>query len=395
MRILHLSSLYPPIVVGGAEKVAAMLAETQAAAGHEVFATSLTREAQPPGSLNGVETRPLKSRNPLWIQESSRYPAPIRLANKTATVFNLVTARQFGALLDEIRPDVLHSHSMVELPPAVWREAARRKVAIVHTLHDYDLLCIRGALFKDGVKCAPRHFACRLLSAPKRAAHDRIDVAVAVSRTVLDRHLEHGLFAQLPPERRHVLWNPVTLDTAVPTPAAERAGPFRFGFLGRLVSEKGLGILIEACRRLQGDWSLTVAGVGPEAERFQEEAAGLPISFAGFVDPPAFLAGIDALVAVPVWDEPFGLTVLEAYGAGKRVIGSSSGAIGEFVNRVDPGWTVPPGDPDALMRAMAAAITASTDVAPQQVHDLMEELQPARVANRYLEYYEQARSVPR
>ena len=98
---------------------------------------------------------------------------------------------------------------------------------------------------------------------------------------------------------------------------------------------------------------------------------------------------------MPVWDEPFGLTVLEAYGAGKRVIGSSSGAIGEFVSRVDPGWTVPPGDPDALMRAMAAAITASTDVAPQQVHDLMEELQPARVANRYLEYYEQARSVSR
>jgi glycogen synthase len=395
VRILHLSSLYPPTVVGGAEKVAAMLAEAQAEAGHEVFATSLTREPQPPGSLNGVATHPLKSRNPLWIQESSRYPTPVRLANKAATVFNIVTARQFGALLDEIRPDVLHSHSMVELPPAVWREAAARKVAIVHTLHDYDLLCIRGALFKDGVKCEPRHLACRLLSAPKRAAHDRIDVAVAVSQTVMDRHLEHGLFAHLPTERRHVLWNPVALDPVTPSPASARSGPFRFGFLGRLVSEKGLGVLIEACRRLHGDWTLTVAGVGPEAERFKAEAAGLPISFAGFVDPPAFFAEIDALVAVPIWDEPFGLTVLEAYGAGKRVIGSSSGAIGEFINRVDPGWTVPPGDPDALMRAMAAAMTASTDVAPQQVFDLMSELQPSRVAARYLELYDQARSVHR
>ncbi len=383
-------------MVGGAERVAAMLAEAQAAAGHEVFATSLTRGPQPAGSLNGVMTRPLKSRNPLWIQESSRYPTPVRLANKAATVFNLVTARQFGALLDEIKPDVLHSHSMVELPPAVWREAASRKVAIVHTLHDYDLLCIRGALFKDGAKCEPRHLACRLLSAPKRAAHDRIDVAVAVSQTVMDRHLEHGLFAQLPPERRHVAWNPVALDPITPSPVATtRGGIFRFGFLGRLVAEKGLGVLIEACRQLKGDWSLTIAGVGPEAEQFKAQAAGLPISFVGFVDPPAFLADIDALVAVPIWDEPFGLTVLEAYGAGRRVIGSSAGAIGEFVNRVDPGWTVPPGDADALMRAMAAAMTAPHDVAPQQVFDLMSELQPSRVAGRYLEYYDQARSVHR
>ena len=383
-------------MVGGAERVAAMLAEAQAEAGHEVFAASLTREPQPAGSLNGVATRPLKSRNPLWIQESSRYPTPVRLANKAATVFNIVTAHQFGALLDEIKPDVLHSHSMVELPPAVWREAAARKVAIVHTLHDYDLLCIRGALFKDGAKCAPRHLACRLLSAPKRAAHDRIDVAVAVSQTVMDRHLEHGLFAQLPPERRHVAWNPVALEPIAPSPvAATRGEIFRFGFLGRLVTEKGLGVLIEACRQLKGDWFLTIAGVGPEAEQFKAQAAGLPISFVGFVDPPAFLAEIDALVAVPIWDEPFGLTVLEAYGAARRVIGSSAGAIGEFVNRVDPGWTVPPGDRDALVRAMAAAMTAPGHVAPQQVFDLMSELQPSRVAGRYLEYYDQARSVHR
>ena len=154
-------------------------------------------------------------------------------------------------------------------------------------------------------------------------------------------------------------------------------------------------LLIAACRQLKGDWSLTIAGVGPEAEQFKAQAAGLPISFVGFVDPPAFLADIDALVAVPIWDEPFGLTVLEAYGAGRRVIGSSAGAIGEFVNRVDPGWTVPPGDADALMRAMAAAMTAPHDVAPQQVFDLMSELQPSRVAGRYLEYYDQARSVHR
>lgn len=46
MRVLHVSSVYPPHVVGGAEKVVAMLAEAQVQRGHQVGAAYLSREAQ-------------------------------------------------------------------------------------------------------------------------------------------------------------------------------------------------------------------------------------------------------------------------------------------------------------------------------------------------------------
>ncbi|UAK23265.1 glycosyltransferase family 4 protein [Sphingomonas nostoxanthinifaciens] len=390
MRILHLSSLYPPASVGGAERVAASLAEEQVAAGHEVFAASLTREPEPEGIRNGVVTVPLASRNPLWIQESAKYPQSVRLLNKAATVYNIRTVRAFGAVLDRVRPDVVHTHSMVELPPGVWAAAASRGIAVVHTLHDYDLLCIRAAMFKDGRKCVPRHNVCRVLSAPKQARIGAIDVVAAVSRPVLDIHVAHGLFADYG-DRSTVVWNPATLAVTATSPKTGWA-PFRFGFLGRVVGEKGVAVMIEACRHLpEQGWILDIAGApGPDQAHFEAAAAGLPIRFVGHVDAAAFLAGIDALVVPPIWDEPFGLTVVEAYAAHRRVVGVESGAIGEMVAAVDPGWTVPPNDPIALGARMAQAMTAQDRPSPERIAALIERLRPANVAAQYVRLYEQA-----
>jgi len=398
LTILHLSSVYPPQAIGGAEKVASVLAETQVHNGHRVFATSLVPHPVPAGLQGDVITRPLASRNPLWIADSARHSAPVRLANKVATIFNPLVSSEFAALLDDIQPDVLHTHSMVELTPAVWDQAARRSVPVVHTLHDYDLLCIRGALFKDGRACQPRHLACRALSLPKRALHKRIDAVAAVSRTVLDTHRKHGLFAHLPAERAGVIWNPLPARTDAVARMPRRAGmPLRIGYLGRVVEEKGLGVLIEACRSLAAQgWTLSIAGEGRDHQRFAALASGLPVSFEGYVSADQFLSKMDVVVSVPLWDEPFGLTTVEAYAAGCRVIGSDRGAIGELVTRIDPGWTVPSGDAGALAQALARAIEAGTALPEERkgaVDDLLAELQPSRVAAAYDELYQRARDA--
>lgn len=394
MRILHVSSLYPPIAYGGAEKVAASLAEAQVRAGHEVYACSITPAPHPVGERVGVITCPVAGRNPLWIEMVSHYPAIVRLLNKAATVYNPVTAAQFGQLLDEIRPDVVHSHSLVAWPPSIWEKAAQRGIAVVHTLHDYDLLCIRATLFKDGQACVNRHLACKLLSARKRAFHDRISLVVAVSQTVLDIHLGHGLFAHLPADRRQVIWNPVAL-TGGPARASRghQNDQVRFGYLGRLVEEKGLGTLIDAARRLApGGWTLTIAGEGPDRARYEAQAAGLPIRFVGRVEPTAFLADIDVLVCVPLWDEPFGLTTLEAYAAGCRVIGDERGFIGEAVRAIDPGWTVAAGDCAQLaLRMEQAAQQAGAPLpAPADVARFFSQLQIDAVAQQYICSYARA-----
>lgn len=394
MRVLHLSSLYAPHAFGGAERVVETLAEGTAARGHEVFVAHLVPTPAAPCERNGVEVRPLRHRNPLWIQDSARYPGPVRNLNKIATLFNVLTARDFAQVLDETRPDIVHSHSMVELTPAMWAQARARGATVVHTLHDYDLLCIRASLFKDGRHCEKRHLACAAFSRIKQAFHGNIDQVVGVSQAILDVHLGHGCFQALPPARRHVIWNPVAASHRVERPRspADAARPLVFGYIGRLVPEKGVSVLLEACRRLPSSgWQLRVAGRAPNGDAdLRAQAAGLPVEFVGFVNPAEFLAGIDVLVVPSIWQEPFGLTIVEAYAAGVPVIGADSGGVAEIVSAVDPSCLVPANDPEALGRKMATLLAAGVQAVPQpDSAAVLARTAPEHVVDEYLHVYSQ------
>jgi glycosyltransferase involved in cell wall biosynthesis len=391
MKILHLSSVYAPHAVGGAEKVVQVLAEGTAALGHEVAVAHLVPKPAPAAQRNGVDVRPLAHRNPLWIQDSPRFPGPVRNLNKVATLFNVLTAADFARVLREVRPDIVHSHSMVELTPAMWAAARRHGAGIVHTLHDFDLLCIRAALFHHGKACERRHLACRLFSRVKQHFHRHIDHVVGVSRSILDIHLAQGCFQALPNAQRHVVWNPVQdLHGATPPARQRRPGePLTFGFMGRLVEEKGLQVLLQACRRLppQG-WRLRVAGRLPEGGPWLAAAQGLPVDFVGYVEPSAFLSEVDVLVVPSLWQEPFGLTVVEAYAQGVSVLGSRAGGIAELVGAVEPHALFEPGDAEALAHHMATRLTHGVPPLPAEpLQRLLARVAPATVVGHYLNIY--------
>ena len=399
MRILHLSSLYPPQAFGGAEKVVQVLAEGTAARGIEVGVAHQVRDPSPAWQGNGVQVKPLGHRNPLWIEDSARYSGPIRNLNKIATLFNVLTASDFGRTLDAFKPDLVHSHSMSDLTPLMWKAAGDRKIPLVHTLHDYDLLCIRGTLYKDGRHCTPRHLSCAAFSQVKRLHHHAISHVAGVSRSVLQTHLDHGFFAHVPEEHRHAIWNPLRAITAL----APRAGrkpfaPLTFGFLGRLVPEKGIEVLLEACRKLPREgWRLRVGGRAPkDSAALVQAAAGLPVEFEGFVDPASFLASIDVLVVPSVWLEPFGLTIFEAYIAGVRVIGSNIAGVAEIIGQIAPDSLFTAGDADALAQKMSEVMHAADPrripAAPLQA--ALARIRPDAVIDKYVDVYETALRSP-
>ena len=398
MRVLHLGSLYPPYVVGGAERVVEILAEGMAAQGTATGVAHLVPRATPGSWRNGVGIYPLNSRNPLWIETSARYPGVVRQFNKLATLFNFMTERDFDALLAAYIPDIVHTHSMVELTPLMWDAAKARGAQIIHTLHDYDLLCIRGALFKNGRNCSPAHAACSLFSKVKKRHHRHIDHVVGVSESILRTHLDHGFFQHLPERSRHVVWNPVRAPRSTTSAAVGRTGPLRFGFLGRLVAEKGIDLLLAACRDLPAEgWELKVAGRPPtDDSSLRRQASGLPIEFLGFVEPTSFLQQLDVLIAPSVWAEPFGLTVVEAYAAGIPVLGAASGGIAEVIGSVDPRWLVRPDDAGALAHAMAELIVRGRAglAARPDFSAVLSRTEPDYAIDRYLHIYRTALRLP-
>ncbi len=145
-------------------------------------------------------------------------------------------------------------------------------------------------------------------------------------------------------------------------PAAERPSrPFTMGYLGRLVEEKGVALLLEAVAQLRGDWHLRFVGGGPLHEALVQRAQALGIAervtFVGQVpstEMPMQYHRLDALVLPsltrPNWKEQFGRVLIEAMASGVPVVGSDSGAIPDVIGGA--GVVVAEADCMALSQAL-------------------------------------------
>jgi len=137
--------------------------------------------------------------------------------------------------------------------------------------------------------------------------------------------------------------------------------PFTIGYIGRIVPEKGLGILLRAVAGLEGAPRLRLIGGGSARAETEAlaNALGLSdrVSFSGQLpspDLPGEYHELDALVLPsltrPNWKEQFGRVLVEAMASGVPVIGSDSGAIPGVI--ADAGLISPEGDVEALGYAL-------------------------------------------
>ena len=144
-------------------------------------------------------------------------------------------------------------------------------------------------------------------------------------------------------------------------PASRPDRHFTIGYIGRIVPEKGVNILLRAAAQLDGECCLRLVGGGSAVAEARALAASLGmgerVSFAGQLpsaDLPPEYHKIDALVLPSLtrsnWKEQFGRVLVEAMASGVPVIGSDSGAIPSVVGGA--GLIVPEGDVAALARAL-------------------------------------------
>jgi glycosyltransferase involved in cell wall biosynthesis len=136
-------------------------------------------------------------------------------------------------------------------------------------------------------------------------------------------------------------------------------------FVGRLVSDKGVDLLLAALGRLARrgiEPRLTVVGDGPEAPHLREEAERLGI--ASRVDFTGTRTGEDLvrllnqhriLVVPSRYNEPFGIVALEGIACGCVVVGSEGGGLAEAMG--GHGFTFPNGDVAALADLLARLLS--------------------------------------
>jgi len=191
---------------------------------------------------------------------------------------------------------------------------------------------------------------------------------------------------------------------------ADRGGPFTVGFFGRIAPEKGLHVLAEAYQiaRQSGELPearLEAAGyMAPDSKpyleaiqkRLHDAGLGNEFHYRGVLeraDKIAFLRGLDLMSMPATYDEPKGVSLLEAMACGVPLVQPRRGSFTEIIERTGGGLLVQPDDPQSLadgILKIARDPNLAHDLSANGFHGVREHYTAAHMADRVLECYNQA-----
>lgn len=216
-------------------------------------------------------------------------------------------------------------------------------------------------LFFDGISGSMpgRRATSRLGRILDPLLFSRVTSLAVCSQYVLKRDLWRF---RLDPARCKVFYNGIDTSRFVPGRRAA-AQPPQITAVARLIPEKGIDILIEACVSLQDlPWRLAIVGDGVEQARLESLAASVGLAartrFLGLRDDvEALLQDADIYVHPCLWEEAFGLTIAEAMACGCATVASRVGGIPEIIEDGRSGVLVQRGDVAELAQALRELLT--------------------------------------
>lgn len=365
MKILIANKFYRP--VGGPETIVLDTTRELNARGHETVPFAMAH-------IDNVEHSDYFVPNIDYNEQVRGRTAMIKEA--VDIIYSREAARRIRKCVADTRPDVAHAHNIYhQLSPSILRALKKANVPTVLTLHDGKLLCANMVFLRQGrvcERCAGRKFyhavinrcvkdsyAGSLVCCVEEYIHRwlriyerNVDLFITPSQFLKRKLVEHG---RLRKEQIEVLPNYACTDDFQPN-----YGPGDYGlFVGRLESLKGIMTLLKACTEIP-DMDIRIAGRGPlmqEGKEFAEQENLSRVQFMGFrsgEELKQLFLNARFLVIPSECYENCPMVVLEAFSAGKPVIGSKIGGIPELIEHGTDGLLFEPGDAQALAEAMAA-----------------------------------------
>jgi glycosyltransferase involved in cell wall biosynthesis len=288
--------------------------------------------------------------------------------------FRVVRRPSIGKLFGLIRwADAVDLAGPTLLPLALtWM--LRKPTVLDH--HGYQTICPNGLLLYEpehrvcpGYFMAGRYDKCvqcnkkemgllgsirsLFLTFPRRWLAKKVSANVGTSPHVGQRvELPHTI----------MIWNGVAATDGAQSNGelGVKGSPICFGYLGRLVTEKGLPVLLRASRDLAAkgySFRLKIVGDGPERAVLEKLARDYGLAdrteFLGVMPANAIreaLRGVAAIVMPSVWEDVSPTVAMEQMMEGRLLIVSNIGGLGQIVD--GGGIVFPPGDAGALAGQM-------------------------------------------
>ncbi len=284
----------------------------------------------------------------------------------TRLIWNKEAAKKFAALVDETKPDLIHAHNIYhQLSPSILKEAKKRNIPVVMTLHDYKLICPNYLMFTHGHQCekclSGNYLNCLTsncynsyfkssLAALESFLHNKVwhsyqnnvDLFISPSNYLKNKMVSAGWDAN----------KIVVLNNPAPKYEEQMDGK-RLLYFGRLSKEKGVSDLIKALKLT--DEFLDIVGMGSYEEELKQLSAELKlenrITFHGQLLGEALeklKREAKAVILPSIWAENMSLVLLESLAYGKLIIASDSGGTPELIKNNETGFLFPPENIEAL-----------------------------------------------
>ncbi|WP_409330931.1 glycosyltransferase [Trujillonella humicola] len=301
-----------------------LVSDTETWGGADVHLTALLRHLPALGwSVRLVCAEPLADRHAAWD------PVVVPLARHSAA------SSEMRAAIAATRPDVVWVN-LVDPGSNAAAVAAAQSVAptvgVLHLVGDTGTGAARRRL-------ADLYAGFALVVTPATEIRDQV---------VTDLRVPAG--------RVHVVPNGVEVPATAPGPAGNVLP--RLGSFGRLTPQKGFDVLLAAVARLRREgveFDVVLGGAGREEAALRAAAAGLPVTFPGFVeDAAAFLRQVDVF-CLSSRREALPLVLLEAMAAGLPCVSTDVGDVRTAVG--DDAVVVPVEDDAALAAALRELLT--------------------------------------
>ena len=305
------------------------------------------------------------------LQASSRNlsdSANDKVLAATSGVYSIPAYRRALDVVRSFDPDVVHAHNVYPLlSPSVLAACRKAGYPVVFTAHSQILTCPTWYNVYDGRICE-RCFGGGEYACVVQNCRENIFESIAyAARSATARRF--GMFSR----NTHVIVvgsdfmrerlmragyhdsRIAILRSFVEAPESPKPGDGdRVLYVGRLSSEKGVHVLIEAARSLP-DIPIHVVGTGPEANAL-EQSSPPNVVFEGFVDHEALHAIYRSarVVVLPsvTYENNGPYVALEAMAHGVPILGSRIGVIPETVPEGEAGHLFEPGDASDLARRL-------------------------------------------
>lgn len=408
MKILLISHVYPPNYIGGTEMSTHAIAREFKQAGHKVQVLCADKWGKGKEYFNGVDDNEFEDIPVTRIRINWRLaPDPNRYLYE-----NPLVEEYLLQYLPKIQPDIVHITSCVTLSASLLLKTATLGYPLILTLTDFWFICPRIKLLNGNGELCDGHVSsweclkCLLWDAkayrwPNRilnentlasmlqsiARHPKITrikglqgMAYDINQrrsylcramNVCDRIIVKSKFVQgifqefgvslkklvLLPDGEDTSWGKRIIHTS------DRK-PLHVGYIGHIISVKGVHVLIEAFNKLRGGAELLIYGDQNHDLTYSNQLSQLAgknenIRFRGSFNHnhiDEILSQIDVLVVPSIWPETFSHVIREGFIALVPVIGSDIGAIPEVIEHNKNGFLFNPGEADQLSKYLQMII---------------------------------------